>query len=516
MEESVSLPAIRVPPGSHAASVSLKKKRNVLFASKSSTNTHLPDITPQKHKTKKKRKAEKSKRPSEGDSQSHARTTPRSPCSSTSPLKVSIKKVSTAKLRTKRMSKSRIADLSSLCIRDHLHTNSKEDSNRDLVKFWLGCIMLMSRSRFFHIMSKPNPYNSPQAIALMRQKVVMSKRILKVLREQSSWFLRRIARRVIILRKHGWRLLLFWRCYKRKKAAILIRQLFQDFYLFRLPYIMLRYRANAVHLQRYVRAFVVTTKVRVMALSMRWKQIEDDMRANLIPRLLDQRHREVVQQKLLQASEENMKWKRVKLDGAIFPQLAERVNRATYATVKLNQCINDSEKRISGYQRKVMQSDIFNPEVEDMRRQRMQDRLNKQTAHRRAIDRTSRGPSRKVKAKKASKYDPVDLGLKPSPPLSQRAKEKIIYHFLFEARRLYKEIEMERKIIREKKKLVGLSVEEVKDMLSSKRAVDKFAELLCAQDLKSKSTTMLVYTGQTAENFRSLVEFHLKKEIGFI
>eukprot|EP00602_Paraphysomonas_sp_CaronLab_P004575 CAMPEP_0185036152 /NCGR_PEP_ID=MMETSP1103-20130426/28689_1 /TAXON_ID=36769 /ORGANISM="Paraphysomonas bandaiensis, Strain Caron Lab Isolate" /LENGTH=365 /DNA_ID=CAMNT_0027573569 /DNA_START=438 /DNA_END=1535 /DNA_ORIENTATION=- len=365
-------------------------------------------------------------------------------------------------------------------------------------------------------MSKPNPYNSPQAIALMRQKVVMSKRILKVLREQSSWFLRRIARRVIILRKHGWRLLLFWRCYKRKKAAILIRQLFQDFYLFRLPYIMLRYRANAVHLQRYVRAFVVTTKVRVMALSMRWKQIEDDMRANLIPRLLDQRHREVVQQKLLQASEENMKWKRVKLDGAIFPQLAERVNRATYATVKLNQCINDSEKRISGYQRKVMQSDIFNPEVEDMRRQRMQDRLNKQTAHRRAIDRTSRGPSRKVKAKKASKYDPVDLGLKPSPPLSQRAKEKIIYHFLFEARRLYKEIEMERKIIREKKKLVGLSVEEVKDMLSSKRAVDKFAELLCAQDLKSKSTTMLVYTGQTAENFRSLVEFHLKKEIGFI
>jgi hypothetical protein len=59
----------------------------------------------------------------------------------------------------------------------------------------------------------------------------------------------------------GWRFTLFWRCYKRKKAHLLIMRFFNDFAHFRLPYIMLRFRFNAIRVQRYVKEFISVTNV---------------------------------------------------------------------------------------------------------------------------------------------------------------------------------------------------------------------------------------------------------------
>jgi hypothetical protein len=60
----------------------------------------------------------------------------------------------------------------------------------------------------------------------------------------------------------GWRLLLYYRCFLRRKSVTLLRNFFLDFASFRLPYIMMKYRTNAVHLQRFLRSYIVITKVR--------------------------------------------------------------------------------------------------------------------------------------------------------------------------------------------------------------------------------------------------------------
>jgi hypothetical protein len=99
---------------------------------------------------------------------------------------------------------------------------------------------------------------------------------------KSDWFHRRILKRFSFLHKHGtyppcllltyihhhsqgWRLLLYCRCFLRRKAVALVRTFFVDFATFRLPYIMMKYRTNAVHLQRFVRSYVLITQVTTLA-----------------------------------------------------------------------------------------------------------------------------------------------------------------------------------------------------------------------------------------------------------
>jgi hypothetical protein len=75
--------------------------------------------------------------------------------------------------------------------------------SQDVIKFWLGCISLVSRSKFFQIMSKPNPLNTPVALAAATRQRNAALFIVRFLREKSRWFSRRVARRVILLHKHG-------------------------------------------------------------------------------------------------------------------------------------------------------------------------------------------------------------------------------------------------------------------------------------------------------------------------
>ncbi len=89
----------------------------------------------------------------------------------------------------------------------------------------------------------------------------------------------------------------------------LVRQFFQDFYSLRLPYIMMKYRTNAVHLQRFVRSYVLITRARVSVLLLKWLQVESQMRSTLIPCLLQAVEREEELKQNQRESAEGLKWK---------------------------------------------------------------------------------------------------------------------------------------------------------------------------------------------------------------
>lgn len=142
---------------------------------------------------------------------------------------------------------------------------------------------LMSRLAYFRILSKPCELNTPEALAILESKRRSARYIIRFLKHKSPWFHRRIKQRFDFLHKHGniidlfiqsfnfyyyykfielgWRLILYAKCFLRRKAIILVRNFFSDFAALRLPYIMMKYRTNAVHLQRFVRSYVVITRV---------------------------------------------------------------------------------------------------------------------------------------------------------------------------------------------------------------------------------------------------------------
>ena len=57
---------------------------------------------------------------------------------------------------------------------------------------------------------------------------------------------------------------MFAKCLLRKKATRSIRRFFIDFRNFRLAYMMLRYRTNAIQLQKRVRSFIMVTNVSIL------------------------------------------------------------------------------------------------------------------------------------------------------------------------------------------------------------------------------------------------------------
>ena len=49
---------------------------------------------------------------------------------------------------------------------------------------------------------------------------------------------------------------------------------------------MLRYRTNAVRVQRYIRSYIEVTKARLEVLAMKWAEIEEELRVTLVPVLI--------------------------------------------------------------------------------------------------------------------------------------------------------------------------------------------------------------------------------------
>lgn len=142
---------------------------------------------------------------------------------------------------------------------------------------------MMSRLAYFYILSKPCALNTPQALTKMENRRKAARFIIRFLKHKSNWFHRRILKRFTFLHKHGrrrwillllthlgWRLRLYCRCFLRRKAVVLVRTFFHDFASFRLPYIMMKYRTNAIHLQRFVRSYVVITQVTCLFSNQVW------------------------------------------------------------------------------------------------------------------------------------------------------------------------------------------------------------------------------------------------------
>ena len=127
------------------------------------------------------------------------------------------------------------------------------------------------------------------------------------IKHRSFWFRTKIANRFKILKKHGWRFLLFYRCLKRKKATLLLREFFTEFSRLRLLFLMSRYRANALRLQKYMGSFLAVTNARVFVLQKRWAKVENIIKIVLVNRLVEDRlNFEIAKQK---AREQDVAWK---------------------------------------------------------------------------------------------------------------------------------------------------------------------------------------------------------------
>lgn len=144
-------------------------------------------------------------------------------------------------------------------------------------------------------------------------------------------------KRAIILLKHGWRIKLFYRCVRRKMAVAVVRQFFQDYSYFSIPYLMYRYRTDACRLQKYFRSFLAITEARVTALNLIWIQVERDYTREELPQLLE-KERELERQRR-QSHIKHSAWKDTRIDGVHFPHLIHMANRATVLASSLSESL---------------------------------------------------------------------------------------------------------------------------------------------------------------------------------
>lgn len=382
---------------------------------------------------------------------------------------------------------------------------SKEENHKVIQHFWLGVISLMSRSNFLRSLLLYDRIGSDQAAYLARRRYRATKTIIHVVRNQSKWFHDKVTRRMRFLKKHGWRLLLFWRCYKRKKSTRLIQLFFSDFAHFRLPYIMLRFRFNAVRLQRFMRAFVEVTKSRVEVLTLKWNKLDAALRQSLVPQLLEMRKKQE-QLAAINNNDDASSWKNVKIDSKVLPGLANEVNRATMMTKRLTDQMTSGAKMLHIYTTAELQgqdpplntaSSLGLPAI---RNHKKSPTKNKQAS-----------PKLNFNGKVRRKKKTSNFFEQPTA----KQKERMIRNFLYEARRIYKQIVLEQQIIHEKKRVSGLSVEEVKKIMFSPVGIEKFASQCCAIDVTYEKPHFCLFIGHQAEIFHGIVENSIRREYGF-
>ena len=284
----------------------------------------------------------------------------------------------------------------------------------------------------------------------------------------------------------------------------LLRQVLIDYESFRLPYVMLRYRVNAVHLQRYVRSFLQVTESRKRVLLMKWNKIAAHMKANLIPFLFEQKAREEERRK----RRDRDKWQGVEIDDEVLPSLGARVNLITKRTAALQIQIHKSEATIQKHRmemfvkrnkKKNKQSSPLklpqlnglsgtNSNQNDAPHKHKQHDVHKQNQH---LHRT----------------DEMD---------EARTISKIISKFIYECRRTCKFVEHHKVVVREKKRKEGMTCEEAKRILTNAFAAQTFAEELSnGTEVKLEKIRLLIFTGQQGLDFRLLVENYLRSENHF-
>jgi hypothetical protein len=127
-----------------------------------------------------------------------------------------------------------------------------------------------------------------------------------------------------------WRIRLFIRCVRRKRAKRLVVQFLNDFGLQRLGFMVSKFRHNVIRLQRYWSAHARCTRAQLLLLQLKWDQLE----AGLLERL---------QNKRLEATMAAMaKSRMTQLDVASsrLPDLAKRVNNTTAQAYELTQVLH--------------------------------------------------------------------------------------------------------------------------------------------------------------------------------
>lgn len=386
----------------------------------------------------------------------------------------------------------------------------------DVKTFWLYAVALVSRTAFLNCLTNsPCAFASPLAISLAQRRLAANLRLVMYIKQRCLWFRTKIKVKTDFVRNHGWKLVLFWRCVQRRKAVVLLRRMLTDFESFRLPYVMLRYRVNAVHLQRYIRSFLEVTESRKRVLLMKWHKVASHMKANLIPFLFDQKVREDE----ARSRRDRDKWQGVEIDPDVLPSLGARVNLITKRTAALQMQLHASEAKIQKHRMELF-------------------------AQRNKKKKRAMFPARLPAIERGDDDDEGDSPPAPSPGSLQKGHEQekqmkqqraqarargggdreladdsrnilqIISGFVYECRRTCKVMEQHKVIVRAKKKQEGMTCEEARRILTNPYAAMTFAEDISSNEVQLDRMHLTLFTGQQDEAFRLLVENYLRAENG--
>ena len=386
----------------------------------------------------------------------------------------------------------------------HLRDADSPAALVDIKTFWLYTVSLVSRTAFLNCLTNsPCAFASPLAIDLAKKRLEMNMRLVFYIKRRCLWFRKKIKVKTDFVRNHGWKLVLFWRCLQRRKAVILLRRMLADHESFRLPYVMLRYRVNAVHLQRYVRSFLEVTEGRKHVLLVKWNKISAHMKANLIPYLFDLKAREDEERR----RKNRGKWQGVEIDPEVLPTIGARVNLITKRTAALQVQIQSSEAKIQKHR-----MELFAKRNRKKKQKMMSSKLPAIDGNDDFDDEVDEADVEvKAKPKVVKKY----MGGDREQHEDNRKILQIISSFVYECRRNCKFMEQHKVIVRAKKKKEGMTCEEARKILTNHYAAMTFAEEIASTEVRLERVCLLVFTGQQDYNFRLLVENHLRAENGF-
>jgi hypothetical protein len=329
-------------------------------------------------------------------------------------------------------------------------------------------------------------YQELHAELLYRRKRYLSfLKVASFIIKKSHWIKKRIARLKEIFRKHGWLFLLHIKCMKRHNAALAVRKLLFDFKHFRLAYIMLRYRSNAIRLQSRVRSFMAITNARVLALSKLWIKYEKQCRDYLLPKVKAMQLKPLSDIQI--TTDKNIHWENTSVTGVVLPELAKEVNSATKSAARLKITLLQGEE----LSQKVNMFEM-NRRIKLMKTKRIR----------------SQSPKRKKK-KRIVITDTISV------------RERTIRNFLYECRRNFKQERfLEQTTISKSAKsneavnrisanlaVMLLKSRNEKDVLAMENSLTEFL------NGEVENRVMQLYTGENSGKFHLMVEDYVRQKI---
>ena len=153
---------------------------------------------------------------------------------------------------------------------DHLTLKKKEHRQSILVT---TIILVSTTYRWFR--------STPEIISEFRYMKTLNDAARKI---QNRWkneiFLRRAMEARSIkkkLKKFSWRIRMWSQCARRRLNAQIIRQLFIDFSLHPLPYLIHKFYSKIIKAQKMIRSFIECKHARIVALELSWAELEKEM-----------------------------------------------------------------------------------------------------------------------------------------------------------------------------------------------------------------------------------------------